>query len=120
MQNICTWDSHEDQKEDRSMPGASRTAVVCLVPAPVSVDPDDLLTVTTTHLRSSSPVINLVNPGVLYMVYNAFADIIERTEAGAVNPDDKDNLVATRSGEQGSPSTSRNPIVARCLEHADR
>ena len=28
------------------------------------------------------------------MVYNAFADIIERTEAGAVNPNDKDNLVA--------------------------
>ena len=61
---------------------------------PVSVDPDDLLTVTTTHLRSSSPVINLVNPGVLYMVCDAFADIIERTEARAVNPDDKDNLVA--------------------------
>ena len=45
-------------------------------------------------MRSSSPVINLVNPGVLYMVYNAFADIIERTEAGGVNPDDKDNLEA--------------------------
>ena len=47
------------------------------------------------------------------MVYNAFADIIERTEAGAVNPDDKDNLVARiiarEQGLTNAPAPKNQP-----------